>query len=181
MADIEEWRAIPGYEGVYEASTLGRIRSLDRYIDVAAARGHTRAYRQRRYGCVLAPCKSSTGHLLVKVGPTASEQKKRYVHTLVLETFRGIRPTPLHQARHLNGCETDNRLTNLEWATKKRNHQDVKHHKGQANYKLRPAQIRLIREGLAQGIQGKLLAKQFGVSQPTISAIKHGNIHTDVP
>ena len=49
---------------------------------------------------------------------------RRSVHSIVLETFVGPRPSPEHQARHLNGVKTDCRLANLCWGTAKENYED---------------------------------------------------------
>ena len=44
--------------------------------------------------------------------------KTHYVHTLVLETFYGEKPTPLHTCDHKNGNSIDNQIDNLRWATR---------------------------------------------------------------
>lgn len=97
----EEWRDIPGHEGKYQASSLGRIRSLDRYIE-------TSAYTQFRKGKVLKPGSKKKGHLYVSLG----KGQRRYVHRLVAATFIGEIP-PGMLVRHLNDIPSDNRVENL--------------------------------------------------------------------
>ena len=83
----EKWRDIPGYEGKYQASTKGRVRSLTRRVRVVAH--GTEATRVTR-GRVLRPgryCKS--GHLSVVLGHGASGSP---VHRLVALTFLGPPP-----------------------------------------------------------------------------------------
>lgn len=173
---LEIWKAIPGYEGAYEVSDRGRVRSLDRYVDVRTL-NPLRRNRRLLWGRVLSPWPDNTRHLLVRLGG----RRSLHVHILVIIAFRGPRP-PKMQARHLNGREGDNRATNLEWSTKRRNHQDIKHHKGQRNYKLRPWQIRRIKQALAKpyfGV-GRDLAKRFKVSQTTIGRINNSRIRQDI-
>ena len=113
MADTqhtnETWKPIPGYEDLYQASDLGRIRSLDRMVQTVA--GRTRKYK----GQVLTQTSSSSGHLRVTL---AHEGKNsvRLVHHLVLEAFEGPRPEG-RVTRHLNDDPSDNRIENLAWGT----------------------------------------------------------------
>lgn len=174
---IEIWRAIPGYEGGYEASSLGRVRSLDRYVDMPCVRGHCRAHQHFCHGRVLRPGPANSGHLSVVLGRDNTQS----VHVLVLLAFVG--PPELGQeARHLNGRPACNRLDNLEWASRQRNSQDKKHHNGAGNYKLRPAQVRQIKRALLKprcGLQ-HALAKHYSVSDAMISAIKRSISHSDI-
>jgi hypothetical protein len=156
----EIWRPYTRFACGYEISSRGRVRS----------------YQYHKRGRILKPWPSTTGHLLIRVGSRTAQ----YVHVLVLETFKGPRPSKRHESRHLNGRPADNRLSNLEWATKSRNHQDVKWHRGQRGYKLNPAQVREIANALAAGAQGRILAKRYKVGEATISRVKHALSHTDV-
>ena len=167
----ECWRPVVGRPG-YDVSDQGRVRSNDRTVQAVANIVYT-SYRKGRF---LKSWPDSTGHLVVGVG----SRVRRHIHVLVLHAFCGPPPAPKMQARHRNGNPADNKLTNLEWSTKSRNHQDIKHHAGQRNYKLNGNQVAEIKRALLTGKSGKLLAIQYGVSGPTISAIKHNRLHTDV-
>lgn len=157
---VENWRPVVGYEGLYEVSDLGRVRSL-------------RRARPR----ILKPGRMSGGHLSVALGRGNS----RTVHSLVMEAFVGPRPEGC-EVRHLDGVHQHNSLGNLEYATRSRNAQDKKWHQGASTYKLRPPQITQIKERLRTGRRGIgiALAREFGVSPCVISAIKVGRLHTDV-
>ena len=105
MLKNEEWRPIPGYEGAYEVSNLGNVRSVDRRDN----RG-----RQRK-GVTLKPGQVQKGYPQVCLRRDGSG-KYAQVCRLVLLTFVGDPPEGC-QAYHENGDPADNRLSNLRWAT----------------------------------------------------------------
>ena len=105
----EQWLPVPGYEGYYSVSSLGRIRSDKRTI--ADKNGHGRKMPE----VILTPEKKSSGHLIVCLWKN-HERTKRYVHRIVLETFVGEAPAGM-QACHWNDDPEDNRLENLRWGT----------------------------------------------------------------
>jgi hypothetical protein len=110
---VERWLPIPGHPG-YEASDLGRIRSLDRVI--MRSNGRPQTWR----GMMLNPMLNPTdGKLWVSVGADRSN-RTRPVHRLVLITFRGP-PTEGTEGCHNNGNGLDNRLVNLRWGTRSSN------------------------------------------------------------
>lgn len=113
----EQWRPIPGYEGIYEASNTGRIRSLDH--ETTASNGVIRRYE----GKVLTQTAFKTGHLQVKLTKNG-QQNTRWVHQLVLEAFAGTRTTG-QVVRHLNDIPGDNRLENLAYGTQSENMWDL--------------------------------------------------------
>jgi hypothetical protein len=106
----EEWRPIPGWEGAYEASNLGRVRSL--------RGGH-------RWGRVLKPHIRTTsgGYPQVSLGLNGTT----CVHVCVAGAFLGPRP-PGHQVRHLDGDPLNNRVENLAWGTPSENQHDKIQH-----------------------------------------------------
>lgn len=169
----EIWKAIPGFEGLYEVSDQGRVRSLDR---VVACCGPTKgSYLSKKKGRMLRPGRMPSGHLSVVLGRDAGSF---CVHVLVLLAFRGPCPVGL-EVRHRNGVPSDNRLLNLEYATRTRNSQDKKHHNGARGYKLSPRQVAEIKKKLRY-TTGVELSRQYGVAQSTVSAIKTGRFHLDV-
>lgn len=105
---IEIWKDIPNYEGLYQVSNLGRVKSLER-ID---ALGH------RLKEKILKP-KLTRGYY--EVGLFKNSIRKMYlVHRLVWEAFNGHIPEGL-QVNHINEVKTDNRLSNLNLMTAKEN------------------------------------------------------------
>ena len=119
----EVWKAIPGWEGLYEASTHGRVRSLDRFT----IRSNGRPYRRK--GRILKTwAVPHSGHHYVALHANAKGTKYR-VHRLILKTFVGEPPAGT-EACHNNGNPADNRIENLRWDTKAANAQDtIKHGK----------------------------------------------------
>jgi len=116
----EVWQPVQGYEGLYEVSDQGQVRSLDRAIKNSKG-----TYRLK--GKLLRPRKGSGDYMLVTLYDVTRRAHKR-VHVLVLETFKGDRPSPRHDACHNNGDPSDNALRNLRWDTRKENHRDLVKH-----------------------------------------------------
>lgn len=171
----ERWRPVVGHEGAYEVSDLGRVRSLDRYVECNGPLKGT--YDRFKKGRVLRPGPMPGGHLSVALGKGNS----RCVHDLVLRAFVG--PPPIGtEARHLDGVETNNRLDNLVWDTRGNNNRDKKWHKGCAQYKLKPHEIAEIKRCSLPGNKKSVsaLTAEFDVSESTIYLIRQGKIHVDV-
>lgn len=107
----ETWKPIKGYEGLYEVSNLGNVRSVDRYV-----------MNGNRY-CLLKgkprkPYFISTGYLRVKL--FNGQGKKYLIHRLVAEAFIP-NPKNLPCIDHINTIKTDNRAENLRWCSYKEN------------------------------------------------------------
>jgi hypothetical protein len=122
----EIWKAIPEYEGLYEASSDGRIRSVDRVVKTFSARGN-RAANLHRKGKVLALNVGPHGYLLACLSKDGAAKTRR-VNVLVCAAFHGPRPTDDLQACHNNGNKNDNRAANLRWDTAKANQADRVQH-----------------------------------------------------
>lgn len=109
---MERWLPIPGYEGIYEVSDAGRVRSLDRLN----ARGRRLAGKLRSLSVM------PSGHLTVALN--AHRVRRTWsVHHLVLMAFVGPRPEGM-EACHWNDEPSDNRLENLRWDTRSANQAD---------------------------------------------------------
>lgn len=160
---VEEWRAVPGYEGLYEVSSLGRVRSLDRYVPWGTKRAFWR-------GRLLKPTVSGTGYLYIGLAGRTDT-----VHRLVAAAFLGPCP-PGKQVAHADGDRTNPRLSNLRYATQRENEADKllhgKHQLGERgpNAKLTADQVREIRALRGTATQREIAAR-FGTSQPNVVAI----------
>lgn len=158
----EVWRDIPGYEGKYQASNLGQVRSLDRYV--RCAHGAERLVRGR----ILKPSGNKRDpHLYVVLGHGAHGVA---VHRLIAQTFIGTCPNG-QEVRHLDGNPLNNKVDNLAYGTRSENILDV-YRVGGAWRTLTVDDVRDIRARLAQGERGADIARLYGVSHGCISAIK---------
>lgn len=174
---VERWKPIPGYEGVYEVSDLGRVRSLDRieeYQRIDQYSGRIITVHRRHRGKLLRPGPAKSGHLSVVLGRGNS----RTVHSLVLEAFVGSCP-PGMECLHKNGKPWDNRLENLRWGTRSENlHDAVRHGQkpvGEAVHsaKLTREQVRQIRTKIGTA-SCSAIAREYGVTDSAIRSIKDG-------
>ena len=104
---IEEWRPVVGYEGLYEVSNTGQVRSLDRF------------YYRLHKGKVLSPTKDRYGYLTVTLNCNG-KSKTIKIHRLVAQAFLP-NPDNLPQVNHKDEDKTNNNVTNLEWCTAKYN------------------------------------------------------------
>lgn len=102
---MEIWIDIKGYEGKYEVSSFGRVRSFN--------------YRNTGEIKVLSVCENKCGYLYVGLFKDG-KQKKFKIHRLVAESFIP-NPNNLPQVNHKSEVKTDNRVENLEWCDAKYN------------------------------------------------------------
>lgn len=166
----EIWKDIPGYEGRYQASDMGRIRSVDRFVSCGQGGRGSRLVRGR----VLRPAGQKTDpHLRVTLGHKANGTP---VHTLVALTFLGPRP---HGAdiRHLDGDPLNNSASNLEYGSRTDNILDV-YRIGRPWRTLTVTDVQDIRARLESGEKGAHIAKRYGVTESCVSAIKGGRSYS---
>lgn len=111
--DKEEWRDIKGYEGHYQISNLGRVKSL--YFKNRQGK----IFREK----ILKQNFDNMGYLFVGLSNNGT-LKTTKIHRLVAETFID-NPNNYKTINHINGVKTDNRVENLEWCTQKYNVQQA--------------------------------------------------------
>ena len=109
----EEWRDVVGYEGLYQVSDQGHVKSLERtFIDKS---GRKRTVKER----ILKPRTDRYGYLIVDLRD-GGKRKHFKVHRLVCQAFHE-NPGNKPQVNHINEDKADNRACNLEWCTRREN------------------------------------------------------------
>lgn len=106
----EGWEWIDGYDGKYQISTLGRVRTFANTSNKGDGRGECR---------IKEPSMSRYGYPVVSLSESG-RSRVRFVHHLVLEAFIGPRPKGT-EARHLDGVRKNARISNLTWGSAKEN------------------------------------------------------------
>lgn len=156
----EEWRTPAGFEGWYEVSNLGRVRSWwSRGIE-----------RHRDRFILLKPSVATIGYLVINLYAAPGERQRHYVHRLVAQAFLAPPPSPAHkEVNHIDGCKTNAAAANLEWVTPSGN---MRHAVavGIHQLKLTNAQRAEIR-ALAGVRSARSLAREYGVSDWMIGTI----------
>lgn len=165
---MEEWRSVPGYEGIYEASSLGRIKTLPRRLKTWYG---TRACHEK----ILKTRVCTNGYLNIALQKDR-QVKWTTVHAVVARTFHG-EPKPGQEVRHLDGNRVNCAAGNLEWGTRFDNMRDQYRHRTRAFGER--AGVANITQELADWIRessqrGPELHEITGVSLSTISRIKRG-------
>ena len=115
----ENWKPVVGWEGLYEVSDHGNVRSLDREVP---SRNQNGPFVKKLKGRELKLKVNTSGHLRVDLCRD-SQVSAREVHRLVLEAFRGTCP-PGHECCHWDGNPQNNHLSNLRWGTSSENKMD---------------------------------------------------------
>lgn len=183
---LEEWRAIPGYEGLYEVSNRGCVRSLGRTVQFVDGRFRTFHPLVLRYRVV-------NGYRRVSLHPIRRPAKTFKICWLVLLAFVGPRPIVggvKYQACHYDGDSFNDSLKNLRWDTPSNNAEDSRRigtmilgeKSGNAKLKsewVRDARLLYRPMSKARGI--RCLAKRFGVNEATMNEAIHGEGWKHVP
>lgn len=169
LTDQEKWLPVPAWDGLYEVSDLGRVRSLRR-----------RTVNGWRGGQILRQAPDGGGYLIVSLADAASRRKATpKVHRLVMAAFVG--PPPAGQiTRHGPNGKLDNRLVNLSYGTHQDNSDDqvrdgTKPY-GETSYKAKLTwdAVDSIRSRFSSGESLKVLAADHGVTPANIRFIVTG-------
>ena len=164
----EIWKDVPGYEGRYQVSNMGRVKSLERKVRSVNWYTHKEFWRTVRER-ILRPGPVQSGHLYVVLGHGEAGVP---VHQLVMRAFVGDPPQGM-EVRHLNGDPTDNRLDNLKYGSRTENILDV-FYQGKRWRKLSIDDVIYVRFATFCGIPDKVLADELNVTSPTIAKNRKG-------
>lgn len=177
----EIWKAVPGYEGKYEVSNLGRVKSLARKF--YCKNGITNQVRER----ILKPGTDGSGYFRCAL---CSDKKLTTfkVHRLVARAFVSGETKERFQVNHKDGNKKNNRSDNLEWATVSENCQhsfDIglqKPKRGMLNghSKLKDSDIPKIRKMFESGMTSRQIASFYKMDKTIFLDIKNGKCWSHV-
>lgn len=171
----EVWKDIPGCNGLYQASTYGRIRSVDRVLPfLSRGKQTTRRYK----GKVLTPSLDGRGNYQKLVVVKNGKARISLVHRLVAETFIP-NEKELPEVNHKNEIKTDNRPKNLEWCdhTYNNNYGTKKicgNGERNSQNKIKESTVRKIRIERKNGKTLKQLSEETGLSMGHVCSICKG-------
>ena len=115
----EVWKDIPGYEGWYQVSDLGRVKRINK---IHCNHGKTNVVNREH---ILTPSKDKKGYSVVIISNGGRNRKHAKVHRLVAETFiENVENKP--QVDHINRDRCDNRVCNLRWVNNSENQYNSK-------------------------------------------------------
>ena len=168
----EEWRDLPGFEGLYQVSNLGFVRSLDRCL--LRSDGRFCTYRGRVLSTFQGTTCNYKSVLLSKEGVPS----KHMVHRLVAIVFLGLDPNSEMEVNHKDGNRHNNRASNLEVVTHQQNIDHsvatgLKDDYGEKHVhaKFTNQQAEEIRQMWRRGVLQKDIAEMYGVHKQTICSI----------
>ena len=171
----EEWRPVKGFVGLYEISSHGRVRSLDRMIMQWQYRIQ-RAIPRRCKGRVLRPS-DAAGYLRVALRDASHKRHDILVHHLVLYAFIG-EGEPGEECNHINGNKHHNFFSNdstnnLEWVTRSKNSLHRIHVLGKNVWNRKPVDTEIMFRLHSEGYSTRAIARMLNIDQRTILRVLH--------
>ena len=176
----ERWKPVVGFEGRYEVSNHGRVRSVARRVVHSDGRQFNYPLR------ILAQTTEHKGYKNVKLTLTHKGKvlkvRTALVHHLVMEAFVGPKPEGMC-TRHLDDDPGNDRRSNLRYGTYQKNAQDTVNH---GNYpenktRMKPRDvIRLYKATHKPGAKKRELAEQFGVSLNTVWRVFNKEVNQNI-
>lgn len=147
----EIWKDVDGYNGIYQVSNFGRVRSLDRKV-----------YTYKKKGRVLKTFDNGHHYQCLTLSD-GTKARKHYVHILVANAFIE-NPHNYEQVNHKDFDKTNNCVDNLEWVSRAQN---VEHYR-------KSAYARAVEEGRQGKIKDKLIERVLREKDKIIGIYKTG-------
>lgn len=175
---MEIWKPVPDYEGYYEVSDLGRIRSVDRTIMISL---NGKTFARKLKGKILRQAFDGRNHYLQANLAKDGKQHMVLIHRIVASAFLE-NPLNLPEVNHKDENKANNCASNLEWCTHKYNN-NYGAKKTSGNGENNPMnkfsedvvkEIKRVYKPRDKSFGNKALSEKYGISQTHISAIIHG-------
>ena len=112
----EIWKPVDGFEGYYEISNLGNLRSVDKYIRVCRGKGHIKHLPSK----ILSPSINNSGYKIYALYKPGSKLVCKTIHRMVATAFIP-NPRNLSDVNHIDENKNNNSVDNLEWVSHKEN------------------------------------------------------------
>ncbi len=177
----EEWRPVKGYEGLYEVSNTGKVKSIERYVDVINNGTLCKRIIKER---ILKEIINSNGYGVVNLF-IDGKAKIRTIHGLVSQTFIGERQKGMC-ACHKDSNQRNNCLENIRYDSQKNNCYDKynngtwQHGEKIGSHKLTEEQVEEIIELISEtSIAYKEIAQMYNVNTSTVQRINSGTLWHD--
>jgi len=152
------WKDVVGYEGLYEVSDLGNVRSLNYN---KTGRIQELAYYINKSGYIVATLHNK------------GKQKGEYVHRLVLKAFEGVQDDL--ECCHNDGDPSNNNISNLRWDTHRNNNLDKRNHGTHNNHWIiNKSIIAVVKLLTRSGHKQNDVSGRFGISKTHVYNIKVG-------
>lgn len=172
----EIWKDIKDYEGIYQISNLGRLRSLDRMLSI---KRYGKFYYKKRKGKMMCPSLNTNKYYHVKL--MNGDNKKIYsLHRLVALHFLP-NPNNYEIVNHIDSNKQNNKLDNLEWCTKNDNRLHARKIFNDTVYgescnlsKLTEKQVKEIRANGRMNMSNRQIGNLYNVSHETIRCVLNG-------
>lgn len=162
MTNEEIWKPIQGYNGIYEISNLGRVRSCDRIVK-------RRGSDMKIHSKILTLNNSYGGYQRVVLSNNEHKYRSFAVHRLVAQTFLSDYSDSL-DVDHINGVRDDNRVENLRMCTRKENcnYELSRYNKRQSSFKRPVCQFDLENNLISEYESTLEAQRQTGISSGNI-------------
>ena len=180
----EEWRPVVGYEGLYEVSSFGQVRSVDRVVTINYREGQPGGKMRRYKSRIKKQSQDPRGYTYVHLSKN-NKAKNGYVHSLVAEAFIGPRPEGMHVCHGPAGpgCPA---IWNVSYGTPEDNHKDRVRDgtdvKGENHFMARLSEDDVRKIFAAKGGEksGSQIAKEYGLTKGAVYNIWNGRAWTHV-
>lgn len=171
MGAVEEWMAVKGYEGYYEVSNFGNIRSVEREV---LCKNGTSKHLNSHTMSQSTHYKNGYKSVILTVG---CEKKRVLVHRIVAQAFLP-NPKNLPEINHIDEDKTNNRLSNLEWCTHEYNNRYGT--KRERLAKRRNKSVRQFKDGVLIAVyeSATIAAKAINGTQGGVSSCCRGDFPT---